>query len=149
MSDRDLYSTVVVRQATSPIRLGDELLGGSISAASVGDLQAENEALRAELEAIRGQEPVAWKVVGVNPKHRHPHIAIEFSANLAEGQAAHWRNRGCTTDVVPLYAMPTAKADEVSACRKLLGRLQERLDPHIDARDWGMICDLLASGKEG
>jgi hypothetical protein len=32
--------------------------------------------------------------------------------------------------------------------RKLLERLQERLDPHIDARDWGLICDLLAQPSE-
>lgn len=28
--------------------------------------------------------------------------------------------------------------------RELLARLQERLDPHLDARDWGGICDLLS-----
>lgn len=27
--------------------------------------------------------------------------------------------------------------------RKLLERLQERLDPHRDAVDWGMLCDTL------
>lgn len=35
--------------------------------------------------------------------------------------------------------------DEV---RGLLARLQDRLDPHIDARDWGMLCDLLAAQPE-
>ena len=32
----------------------------------------------------------------------------------------------------------------VQVPRELLERLRERLDPHMDARDWGMVCDLLA-----
>ena len=65
---------------------------------------------QAELSAIKAQEPVAWRVTGTNAKHRHPHIAIEFTEVLAEGQAAHWRNRGCTTEVTALYAAPVSEA---------------------------------------
>lgn len=32
-------------------------------------------------------------------------------------------------------------SDKLLIDRKLLERLQERLDPHVDARDWGMVCD--------
>ena len=32
-------------------------------------------------------------------------------------------------------------SDKLLIDRKLLERLQERLDPHTDARDWGMVCD--------
>lgn len=32
-------------------------------------------------------------------------------------------------------------SDKLLIDRKLLERLQERLDPHLDARDWGMLCD--------
>ena len=53
MNDHELYSTVVVRQATTPIRLGDELLGGKICAASVGNLVEANIALEAECERLR------------------------------------------------------------------------------------------------
>ena len=60
MSDHDIYSTVVVRSASSQIRLGDDLLGGAICAASTGNLledyaalAAENARLRAELEQSR------------------------------------------------------------------------------------------------
>lgn len=70
MNDHELYSTVVVRQATTPIRLGDELLGGKICAASVGNLVEANIALEAECERLRklaqqGEavevEVVAWQ----------------------------------------------------------------------------------------
>lgn len=37
--------------------------------------------------------------------------------------------------------MTTTKQTELLIDRKLLERLQERLDPHLDARDWGMVCD--------
>lgn len=65
----------------------------------------------AELEALRSQhaerqEAVAWKVVGVHDKHSHPHVTVEHTLKLAEGQAAHWRNRGCTAEVIPLYTSP-------------------------------------------
>lgn len=37
--------------------------------------------------------------------------------------------------------MTATKQNELLIDRKLLERLQERLDPHLDARDWGMVCD--------
>lgn len=84
----------------------------------------KNRQLRAELEAIRGQQPVAWKVIGINPAHRHPHTRLESSANLAEGQAAHWKSRGCTVEVIPLYALPLQQPDAVSVPREELEALQ-------------------------
>lgn len=47
------FSTVVVRGATAPIQLGNELLGGVICAASVGNLVEQNEQLAAEVERER------------------------------------------------------------------------------------------------
>lgn len=57
------------------------------------------------------QEAVAWKVVGVHEKHRHPHVLVEHTLKLAEGQAAHWRNRGCSVEVIPLYTTPQPGPD--------------------------------------
>jgi hypothetical protein len=37
--------------------------------------------------------------------------------------------------------MTATKQTELLIDRKLLERLQERLDPHRDAVDWGMVCD--------
>lgn len=103
-------------------------------------LQAEILRLRAELEAIKGHEPVAWTWQGTLDRLSNPRIY------LPDGVVV-FRDKSPSVPI-PLYRLPPAKADEVSVGRALLGRLQERLDPHLDARDWGMICDLLASGKE-
>ena len=55
MSDHDIYSTVVVRSASSQIRLGDDLLGGAICAASTGNLLEDYAALEEEFERLRQQ----------------------------------------------------------------------------------------------
>ena len=52
MSDHDLYSTVVVRSASAPIRLGDALLGGEISGASTGNLLEDYATLEAERDKL-------------------------------------------------------------------------------------------------
>ena len=76
MNDHELYSTVVVRKATTPIRLGDELLGGKICAASVGNLVEANIALEAECERLR----VKLMVIASAEPARH---CIEWAKAIA------------------------------------------------------------------
>lgn len=41
------------------------------------------------------------------------------------------------------YEEPERMVDVVTITRSLAGRLQERLDPHRDARDWGELANVL------
>lgn len=79
---------------------------------AIAELLAERDALRAELAALKAQEPVAWHVVDERgdlmhaaswKEAAHEHISDAISEHdLIE--AARWR-------VVPVYAAPTAPAE--------------------------------------
>ncbi|MCC0138508.1 TolC family protein, partial [Pseudomonas aeruginosa] len=55
---------------------------------------AQPSPAQAEAEAER-PEVVAYRTIGRNEKHQHPHYALNYYKQNAEDQAAHWRERGC------------------------------------------------------
>lgn len=105
-------------------------------------LEAECERLRAELEAIKGQPAIGETCRG------HQAGVIFYT----------WLPY--PTDGTKLYALPPAKADEVSVRRELLDRLATHLewdgDNTMTVVQYAQRCDrlaeeiraLLASGKE-
>lgn len=73
-------------------------------------LQREADLLRAELEAVRGQQPVAWQA------KCNGSLILELCLPDADDDRA-------TLDWEPLYALPPQQPDAVSVPRELLDKL--------------------------
>ncbi|WP_236213963.1 hypothetical protein [Metapseudomonas otitidis] len=96
-------------------------------------LRKERNKLRAELEAIRGQQPVAWRA------KCNTGFVLELCLPDADDDRA-------TLDWEPLYALPPQQPDAVSVPRELLeSHLQQVGEYSWDPDSVGMLRALLST----